>query len=179
MSCRRWFNLLTRWSPNEICSVSAADGRSEGAAAFHHLVVSQSHSHRVLVNCPEHFPTSDPDIQQPLMAVHRELMVCGPVIGLSVQSRELIVHFCSQLRLCCSGTEWDGRVSVDVSLASQHFKRTSIQYNNKLRAQHLRPPLDTDCRIQTNPTKQTKACLPALRMHAGGHSSGCWRGEVL
>lgn len=38
--CQCWFNLLTWWNPNEICSVSAADGRSGGAAAFNHLVVS-------------------------------------------------------------------------------------------------------------------------------------------
>lgn len=63
-------------------------------------------------------------------------------------------------------------LSVEVSLVSRHIKRTCIQYNNKLRAQHLRPLLDTDCRIKTNLIKQIGPLPLAQRMHAGGAQLG-------
>lgn len=61
---------------------------------------------------------------------------------------------------------------MEVSLLSRHFKRTCIQYNNKLRAQHLRPLLDTDCRIKTNVIKQIGPPPLAQRMRAGGAQLG-------
>lgn len=63
---------------------------------------------------------------------------------------------------------WWWRLSVELRLVSRHFKRTFIEYNNKLRAQHLRPLLDTDCRIKTTVIKQTEPLLLARGMHAGG-----------
>lgn len=70
-------------------------------------------------------------------------------------------------------------LSVEVSLVSRHIKRTCIQYNNKLRAQHLRPLLDTDCRIKTNLIKQIGPLPLAQRMHAGGAQLGLLGGGVL
>lgn len=98
-------------------------------------------------------------------------------------NRELIVHFRASKHgiLCWSDVDvaqWRC-LSVEVSLVSRHIKRTCIQYNNKLRAQHLRPLLDTDCRIKTNPIKQIGPLPLAQRMHAGGAQLGLLGGCSL